>query len=50
VDGTWLAARNFATLDVNGPRGDRVLTITVRDANGGERWRHVIPHRELRVR
>ncbi len=50
VEGTWLPARNFATLDVNGPRGDRVLTITVRDADGVERWTHVIPHRELRVR
>jgi alkaline phosphatase D len=50
VEGTWLPARNFATLDVTGPRADRVLTLVVRDADGQERWRHVIPHRELRVR
>jgi alkaline phosphatase D len=49
VDGTWVPARNFATLDVTGPRGDRVLTIIVRDVDGVERWRHTIPHRELRV-
>jgi alkaline phosphatase D len=49
VEGTWLPARNFAMVEVTGPRADRVLTMIVHDATGRERWRHVIPHRELRA-
>jgi alkaline phosphatase D len=49
VDGTYLAERNFATLDVTGPRRDRVLTITVVDKDGEERWTRQIRAAELRV-
>jgi alkaline phosphatase D len=49
VEGTWLPARNFAMVEVTGPRADRVLTMIVHDATGRERWRHAIPHRELRA-
>lgn len=49
VQGTWTTVRNFATLDVTGPRNDRVLTITVRDAKGALLWTHVIPHKQLRI-
>ncbi len=48
VPGTLVYARNFATLDVAGPRTDRTLTIRVTDAGGGERWTHTIRARDLR--
>jgi alkaline phosphatase D len=48
VPGTWTTVRNFALLEVTGPRADRVLTITVRDQNAKILWKHPIHQRELR--
>ena len=48
VRGTWTTVRNFAMLEVTGPRGDRVLTITVRDQKAKVLWTHAIRHKELR--
>jgi alkaline phosphatase D len=49
VEGTYLAERNFATLDFSGPRADRVMTVTVVDKDGQERWTRRIRASELRV-
>ncbi len=38
VEGTLVVDRNFATLRFSGPRKERTLTITVRDASGRPRW------------
>ncbi len=48
VPGTWTTVRNFALLEVTGPRADRVLTITVRDQNSKILWKHPIHQNELR--
>lgn len=48
VPGTLLVERNFATVDVTGPRTDRQLTITVVDAEGRERWTRTIRAQDLR--
>ncbi len=48
VDGTVLQAHNFGLLDVTGPRTDRVLTISIRDKDGAERWTRRIAASELR--
>lgn len=48
VEGTYVAERNFATLDVRGPRTARELVITVRNADGQERWTRTIKASELR--
>lgn len=45
VDGTLLQDHNFALLHVEGPRTDRVLTITLVDQDDNERW-----SREIRIR
>jgi alkaline phosphatase D len=49
VAGTLVTERNFATLRIEGPRRNRVMTITVYDANGVEKWTHTIRSAELRV-
>ncbi|MDT8436209.1 MAG: alkaline phosphatase D family protein [Gemmatimonadota bacterium] len=48
VPGTLFAGRSFATLDVSGPRTDRVLRIAVRDVSGREVWSREIRAAELR--
>lgn len=48
VPGTLLVERNFATIDVSGPRTDRRMTITVIDSSGRERWTRTIAASELR--
>ncbi len=48
VEGTWLVDHNFATLDFEGPRDDRRLTITAIDRQGIVRWTHTIRANELR--
>ena len=42
VEGTVVADRNFAILRFSGPRKERVLTITVRDAQGQVLWEKAI--------
>ena len=48
LPGTLYADHNFATLDFSGPRTDRVLTITVRAADGSEVWTREIRAQDLR--
>lgn len=48
VPGTLYAGRSFATLDVTGPRTDRVLTVAVRDVEGRAVWSREIRASELR--
>ncbi|MCU0626071.1 MAG: alkaline phosphatase family protein, partial [Gemmatimonadaceae bacterium] len=48
VDGTYVREHNFATLDVTGPRSDRVLTMTVRGVDGTARWTRTLRARDLR--
>jgi len=50
VDGTWITGgiRNFGLIEVDGPRGGRVLTLTAHDKDGKEVWRHRIAETELR--
>lgn len=38
VDGTMVTVRNFGTLEVTGPRKERVLTIRAHDAEGATLW------------
>ncbi|MEM0999146.1 MAG: alkaline phosphatase D family protein [Bacteroidota bacterium] len=47
VEGTEVAERNFATLEVTGPREDRLLTIRVFNMNGEEKWEYEIRAKEL---
>ncbi len=48
VPDTFVGARNFAKLDVSGPRQDRVLMITVYDKDGTTLWTRTIKASELR--
>jgi alkaline phosphatase D len=48
VPGTHVAQRNFATIDVAGPREDRRLTLAVWDVRGAPLWSRTIGARELR--
>jgi alkaline phosphatase D len=48
VRGTYVAERTFATLAVRGPRTARELVITVRNADGQERWTRTIKALALR--
>ncbi len=43
VPGTYLAQRNFAVLRFSGAKGQRTMTITVRDSDGKPVWEKVIP-------
>jgi alkaline phosphatase D len=47
VPGTLVVARNFATLEVTGPAGDRTAVLALHDADGAVLWRHPIHQREL---
>lgn len=48
VDGTYVRQHNFATLDVQGPRGERVLVMTVRGVEGDVLWTRELRARDLR--
>ncbi len=48
VEGTYVTQHNFATLDVRGPRSDRVLTMTVRGVDGAPLWSRELRARDLR--
>ncbi len=48
IPGTQVTDRNFAIMEVAGPRTDRVLTIRVMDAAGKERWTREIKASELK--
>jgi alkaline phosphatase D len=47
VPGTLVAEQNFATLEVDGPRGERQLTLSVFDAKGVRKWTRAIAAAEL---
>ncbi|HJO03025.1 MAG TPA: hypothetical protein QGG47_03505 [Acidobacteriota bacterium] len=47
MEGTLLHDHNFALLRVEGPRTDRVLTITLVDQDGRDRWSRQIRVRDL---
>jgi alkaline phosphatase D len=47
VPGSEIAARNFAELEVSGPREDRKLAITFRDKDGKKLWQREILAREM---
>jgi alkaline phosphatase D len=38
VTGTWTGQRNYARIDIEGPWGQRVLNVSLRDAGGDELW------------
>jgi alkaline phosphatase D len=46
--GTLFVERNFATLDFSGPDRDRVLNVTVWDAEGEALWSKEIRAHDLR--
>jgi alkaline phosphatase D len=48
VDGTLVTDRNFGLLNVSGPLKDRVLTITVYDQKGTQRWTKELRASELK--
>lgn len=48
VENTFYGDRNFALLEVSGPRKDRVLKISLRDKTGAERWQQEIRAQALR--
>lgn len=48
VEGTQVDERNFAVMEVTGPREDRVMSITIHDRTGGELWSRSLRAAELR--
>lgn len=48
VEGTVVTERNFAVMEVTGPREDRTMTVTVFDREGRELWSRSLRARELR--
>ena len=48
VNGTLVTDRNFGILSVNGPLNNRVLTISVYDQKGTERWNRQVKASELK--
>lgn len=48
VPGSYVQERNFATLDVGGPFGNRQLTLSVWSSRGEQKWTRTIQQRELR--
>jgi alkaline phosphatase D len=48
VPGTYYGQRNFAILEVSGPRKERVLEITLFDSNGKEVWTEKIHEDDLK--
>ncbi|HRF59811.1 MAG TPA: alkaline phosphatase D family protein [Fimbriimonadaceae bacterium] len=48
VPGTWVTRlRNFGTVDVSGPRGDRKLVLQAFDKDGKRLWIHAIRQSEI---
>ena len=45
VAGTMVGIRNYGVLNVSGPRKERVLTMTVKDAEGNSLWTRSIDAR-----
>lgn len=48
VPDTYVGVRNFAVMEVTGPRRNRVLSIKVLDGKGKEMWKYDIKARDLR--
>jgi alkaline phosphatase D len=48
VPGTFTGERNFAKLDISGPREERVLTVTVYNKDGVELWKQTLHANELK--
>lgn len=48
VPGTYVNQRNFCTLDVSGPRGQRTITLRSQDTKGKELWNHTLREQDLR--
>lgn len=49
VEGTSVGVRNFATIDVTGPRKDRRVTLKVTDWQGKELWKREISENEWKT-
>ena len=49
VEGTYVGKRNFAVLEVTGPKKDRVLKIQTFDVNGAPIWDREIKASELKL-
>ena len=47
VPGTMVGTRNFGTLEVEGPRKERVMTIRTHSANGDVIWERVYKASDL---
>lgn len=43
VPGTLYNQHNFGSLRINGPRKERVLTLALKNREGGEVWSHAVP-------
>lgn len=48
IEGTLVQERNFAQLEVSGPRKDRVLKVTMINADGEEKWSYSINENDLK--
>ncbi len=48
VPNTLVAERNFAIVEVKGPRTDRAMTIHIHDVRGNEKWKKEIKASELK--
>ena len=48
VDGTMVGVRNFGTLEITGPRKERVMTIRTHDTKGEVLWERTYAASELR--
>jgi len=48
VDGTVVTQNNFCELEFAGPRGKRVMTLSISDAHGQRLWERKISESELR--
>lgn len=48
VPGTLVVKRNFGSVDISGPFGDRVCTLRTFDKSGNLEWEYKIKARELR--
>ncbi|NQW29734.1 MAG: alkaline phosphatase family protein [Ignavibacteria bacterium] len=50
VDGSVFAENNFGSIMVNGPKGDRMLTLRIYNVKGGAEWTRIIREAELRIK
>jgi alkaline phosphatase D len=48
VPNTLVAERNFAVVEVKGPRTDRVMTFHIYDVKGNEKWKQEINAKDLK--